>query len=267
MPTYGEVAVALVRIPSEESARLPLDSRNVDGGFGAVGATYRGIVFSDSDGNGISVSTEFWTVVPAFVVIPNDFFDSGEPIAAGAALASIGEGGGTFKFEIPGALSTGKPLVLTVTMDGGVYYGDIATPAWVWDVKSISDNHDSDSGLDLFGQPISNLGKPVTASISMDGSFVPFLPNRSGTFEFPFWVIVGDSTSDFQNLIIDAQGSVESQAERSLALECAYDARLEDLDTRIRWGEDSAGIAIVWRVSGTERRGRSMLLNLAANIV
>ena len=102
------------------------------------------------------------------------------------------------------------------------------------------------------------------ASIFNDktGDFI--LPSVPGVVESPIWCSVAPVFGDFAALAITGEDVLQSVASKSVTITTEYRPELEDLDNTFRYGSDSRGLPVIWRVLSTSRTERFIDLNLTA---
>ena len=251
----------LVASVVSEHARMPFDasvasepvglemvyafpSRAVENGADIVGSAGRTLpTWQSLIGGGASSQ--------AIVVLPFRFEYDGTLVDAEDEIRALPAGTtdapAKFRLTIEDGLGTSDLVALLEAVSASV-----ATVAdnRVYIATAYSDNQTAGAGAmtDLASRPV-NLELQASSAPFHYGEFLPLSPVLTPV---PFWCNAGEAESDFAALSVTAEG-LDTIAKRTLTLEAAYDARLEDLDTRIQYGTDSAGAPIRWRITTTSR--------------
>lgn len=102
------------------------------------------------------------------------------------------------------------------------------------------------------------------ATIVNDDSEKNVLPSVPGTVETALWCSVAPVFGDFAALAITGEDVLQSIASKSVTITTEYRPDLEDLDNTFRYGADSLGRPVIWRVLSTSRTERFIDINLTA---
>lgn len=282
MPTFREVAYATasIMVPGVQT-RMPLLAETffdfrfgrqlpVLAGLGLVGYTFnarRTPLYSQTpdiiDTFGPDGSNRFRRTS---LFLPYSFAFRGIAQGVETIIQALGDTE-TFQITIPGALSTGDDLVMTIATERPFESED--ANGRFWQITSYSDNHATDTGT-VDALPIENAGKECDIQVQRDGSFEQFLPMGEAVSvrgEIPIWIDVEPTVSSFESLVIEPGGVIEEESSRSLRVETNINPLLEDFGTRIRYGTTLDGTDILWRINSIERGPSSMFLHLSARIV
>ncbi|MDE0383810.1 MAG: hypothetical protein OXI22_08010 [Defluviicoccus sp.] len=272
MPAYRDVAQMLVAGTVSEHARIPFDAsvasapvglemvygfppRAVENGADIVGSAGRTLpTWRSLIGGGVSSG--------AIMVLPFRFEYDGTLVDAEdevrALPAGVQDAPAKFRVSIEDGLGASD---LVATLEGLSAHVPDTADNRVYIATAYADNQTVGAGsmTDLASLPVKV--EVETGDPAAYGEFLPLTPVLTPV---DFWCTAGESAADFAALAVTAEG-LDTIAKRTLTLEAAYDARLEDLDTRVQYGTDSAGAPIRWRITTTSRNvDRSLSLNLEA---
>lgn len=150
---------------------------------------------------------------------------------------------------------------LRTTTQLGVFATKITDPPSGWSARFPTDS----TARALYrAERIAGTGVNVT----LRGRNAPeLMPQIPGAVETPIWCRIGDTFGDFAALALDGQDVLQSVASKAVTVTTSYQPELEDLDNTIRFGTDSRGAPIIWRILSTTRSDRFIDLQLTAAAV
>lgn len=223
--------------------------------------------------------SRFWAVSPSDLVdgvfdvhLAYHYLDRGFYIDAENAYKAVhGAGDADASIEWRWTVDRGwddtHDLVLTATTNGGRFQD--GTPAlWDVDVKDGTFTMSPGSTVQQRANARPLNGRAVKCEVKDGADYVEILPTRPAFTPVAIWVRqAGAVASDFAALTLDAGGSIETIATRTVSLETRYDPRLEDLDTIIRFGTDVNDVPIRWRIRSTSRDNDVLALNCETQVV
>ncbi|MYJ74462.1 MAG: hypothetical protein F4089_04875 [Gammaproteobacteria bacterium] len=104
----------------------------------------------------------------------------------------------------------------------------------------------------------------VRVELDQGRGYGELYPESPGAVETAIWCSVAPVFGDFAALAITGQDVLQSVASKAVTITTEYHPELEDLDNTFRYGTDSLGRAVIWRVLSTARTERTIELNLTA---